>query len=321
MAGAARPATTGNGRTLIVLNPHAGGGRAGKLWTEIEPLLWKELGELVIAVTQRAADVAEHLDKAYAAGVRRVVSIGGDGTNHTLVNALAEMRAQGGAGYEPVEYGILPIGTGRDWARGSGLPLHSLQESAQWIAQAQPHPVDLGLMAVGAKGSERGSHEYFLNIASVGLSGAVAHYVNSRRVRRPWTFLEGTVVTLLRMKPPAIHMRVDDQDWYEGRAFLVAVANGTTFGHGMRIAPEAQTADGLFDIVLVKEAPLASILMALRRVYDGTHVTHPAVRITRGRSVSIRGIGGDLGAELDGEPADGSELTFSIQPGALNMLA
>jgi YegS/Rv2252/BmrU family lipid kinase len=314
------PPTAGSGRTLIVLNPHAGGGRAGKLWTEIEPLLWQELGELVIAVTQRAADVAEHLDKAYAAGVRRVVSIGGDGTNHALVNALAAMRARGGADFEPVEYGILPIGTGRDWARGSGLPLHSLREAASWIARARPRPVDLGLLTLDAGDGAPDQREYFLNIASVGLSGAVTEYVNSRRARRPWTFLEATVVTLLRMRPPAVQLRVDDQDWYEGRAFLVAVANGTTFGHGMRIAPDAQTGDGLFDIVLVKQAPLASILMALRRVYTGTHVTHPAVRITRGRTVSIRGVDGPLGAELDGESARGSRLTFSVQPGALHML-
>lgn len=319
MEGAAQVA--GNRRTLIILNPHAGGGRAGKLWTEIEPLLWQELGELVIAVTQRAADVAEHLDKAYAAGVRRVVSIGGDGTNHALVNALAAMRAQGGPDFEPVEYGIVPIGTGRDWARGSGLPLHSLREAARWIARARPRPVDLGLLTLEAGADVPAHREYFLNIASVGLSGAVTEYVNRQRVRRPWTFLEATVVTLLRLRPPAVQLRVDDQDWYEGQAFLVAVANGTTFGHGMRIAPDAQTADGLFDVVLVKQAPLASILMALRRVYTGTHVTHPAVRITRGRTVSIRGIDGPLGAELDGEPARGAALTFTIQPGALNMLA
>jgi len=315
-----RSASMGAGRTLIVLNPHAGGGRAGRLWTEIEPLLWRELGELVIAVTQRAADVAEHLDKAYAAGVRRVVSVGGDGTNHALVNALATLRAQGGAAFEPIEYGILPIGTGRDWARGSGLPLHSLQEAARWIARARPRPIDLGLMTLAGAPDAPVLREHFLNIASVGLSGAVTQYVNSRRARRPWTFLEATVVTLLRMQPPTVQMRIDDQDWYEGRAFLVAVANGTTFGHGMRIAPEANVADGLFDVVLVKEAPLASILMALRRVYDGSHVTHPAVRIARARTVSIRGIGSSLGAELDGEPASGRELTFSIQPGALQML-
>ena len=79
-------------KTLIILNPHAGSGRAGRVWKELEPLLWEQLGELVVAVTQRTEEVAEHLDKAHASGLTRVISIGGDGTNHTLVNALADLN-------------------------------------------------------------------------------------------------------------------------------------------------------------------------------------------------------------------------------------
>lgn len=303
------------GKTLIVLNPHAASGRAGRLWTEIEPLLWSQLGELVIAVTQRAADVAVHLDKAYDAGVRRVVSIGGDGTNHTLVNALAGLRDRSGAQAEPMVYGMLPIGTGRDWARGSGLPMRTLAETAAWIARATPKLVDLGRMETATGG------EYFLNIASAGLSGAVTEFVNARPVRRPWTFLQGTLVTLFTHRPPAVQIALDGVDWYEGKAFLVAIANGTTFGHGMCIAPDARPTDGLFDVVLVRDAPMISILDALRRVYDGSHLTHPAVRIRRAARVTIRSAGASLGYELDGEPLRAVDSTFHVVPGALHLLA
>lgn len=314
--------TAPTGKTLIILNPHAGGGRAGQLWTEIERLLWAELGELVIAVTQRAADVAAHLDMAYAAGIRRVVSIGGDGTNHALVNELARLRDRNGPAAEPMVYGILPVGTGRDWARGSGLPLRSLPEAARWIARAQPRPIDLGL--IEQRSSDGADHaptrEYFLNIASTGLSGAVSEYVNARTTRRPWTFLQATLVTLLTHRPPAVQIGLDGRDWYEGKAFLVAIANGTTFGHGMKIAPDAQPFDGEFDVVLVRDAPLISILGALRRVYDGSHADHPAVQIQRARQVQIRSLNGAIGLELDGEPARAADLTFSVQPGLLHLL-
>src|SRR5215471_1474594 len=100
--------------TLIILNPHAGGGRAGKLWTQIEPMLWEELGELVVAVTQRPEEVAGHLDKAQAAGLTRVIAIGGDGTNHALINELVRLNKQYPA--EPlITFGNLPLGTGQDW--------------------------------------------------------------------------------------------------------------------------------------------------------------------------------------------------------------
>src|SRR3989442_860458 len=93
--------------TLIILNPHAGSGRAGKLWTEIEPLLWRELGELVVAVTQRPEDVAEHLDKARAAGLTRVIAIGGDGTNHALINSLIKLNREHPEGPQ-MTFGNLP---------------------------------------------------------------------------------------------------------------------------------------------------------------------------------------------------------------------
>lgn len=301
-------------KTLIILNPHAGGGRAGKLWREVEPLLWETLGELVIAVTQRSDEVAQHLDKAQAVGVNRVVAIGGDGTNHALINALAELNARNPSG-EPMVYGNLPIGTGRDWARGQGIPSGSVQAAAEWIAQAQPKATDIGKLT-----HERG-HEYFLNIASAGIGGEIAAQVNRARTRRPWSFLATTVSTLIRYNPQPMEIRLDGQDWYDGNAYIVAVANGTTFGHGMKIAPNAQPRDGLFDVVLVKGVSRPTILAALQRVYSGTHLTHPGVRSGRAAEVSIRSPHGALSLELDGETVSASELTFSIQPGLLKILA
>src|SRR5579864_793921 len=101
-------------KTLVILNPHAGSGRAGRLWTRIEPLLWYALGVLGVAITQHPEEVALHLDKARAAGLTRVMAIGGDGTNHALVNSLMRLNE-----LEPtaprMTFGCLPIGTGHDW--------------------------------------------------------------------------------------------------------------------------------------------------------------------------------------------------------------
>jgi diacylglycerol kinase (ATP) len=300
-------------KTLIILNPHAGSGRAGRLWTELEPLLWKTLGELVVAITQRTEEVALHLDQAYASGLTRVVSIGGDGTNHALVNALADLNARNPNG-PPMVYGNLPIGSGRDWARFKGIPF-DIHKAAHWIADAKPQPTDIGLMTFDGK------REHFLNIASAGLSGEVDQRVNRIQNRRPWTFLQATVASILNHEPQPMQVTLDDKPWYDGTAYLVAVANGTTFGHGMKIAPNAQTDDGLFDVVLVEGVSRPVILSALYRVYNGSHLTHPNVRFGKAKDVRIQGERGAVALDLDGEHASGRDLNFKVRPGLLHILS
>ncbi len=299
-------------KTLIILNPNAAGGKAGAVWTDLEPLLWERLGELVVAITQHPEEVAEHLDKAYASGLTRVIAIGGDGTNHSLINALAHLNARNPDG-PPMIYGNLPVGTGRDWARGAGIPFRDVQAAARWIAEATPKPVDIG--AVNYDGQER----FFLNIASAGISGEVAQRINRDPQRRSWTFLQATIATMLRYRPQAVRIALDGSAWYNGAAYLLAVANGTTFGRGMKIAPQAKTNDGLFDVVLVKGMSRPRILMAFEQVYRGAHLHHPKVNYQQAREVRIESQT-SMSFELDGEMFGGHELAFSIRPGLLQML-
>jgi YegS/Rv2252/BmrU family lipid kinase len=306
--------------TLVILNPHAAGGRAGAVWQQIEPLLWERLGDLVVAVTQKPEEVAAHLDSAYAVGIRRVIAIGGDGTNHALVNAIAHANEQHGD--DPMIYGNLPIGTGRDWARGIGIPFGDVRAAADWIARAAPTPTDVGLLTLDGENGQQ--HEYFLNIASAGLGGAVVQRVNRARRRYPWTFLASTVEAIMQHRPPELAIRLDGRDWYEGRAYLVAVANGTTFGHGMRIAPHAQTGDGRFEVVLVEAVSRLTILKALRRVYEGSHLTHPNVRSSSAAQVDIETRADEraslLELEADGEYASARRVSISVRPGLIRTL-
>ncbi len=299
-------------KTLIILNPHAGSGRAGKVWEKLEPLLWQELGELVIAVTQHPEEVAKHLQYAYDAGLTRVISIGGDGTNHSLINALMQLNQEQSDKPQMV-YGMLPIGTGKDWARSQGIPF-DVAEAAKWIAQAEPRPIDIGEIQMDE------ATDHFLNIASAGISGDVVRRVSVVSKRRPWTFLLATLQSLLNYQPQVMRIRLDDQDWYEGETYALAVANGTTFGHGMQIAPDAKPDDGWFDVVLMKGMRRLDAMLALRTVYDGSHVNHPKVEIQRAKQVEVTSFGEQLGMERDGEFSSGRQLQFTLQPQRLHLL-
>lgn len=298
--------------TLVILNPHAGSRRASRLWASVEPVLRAGLGDLELVITQQPQEVDEVVERALAGGLERVISIGGDGTNHSLVNALAAYLDRHPGAALPA-FGMLPAGTGRDWARSAGIPFNP-QQAAHWLTTAQPRPTDIGLLLCD------GQPRHFLNIASVGLSGEVDRRVNLVRSRRPWTFLVATVATLIAYQPVHMRVRVDGQPWYEGNTYVVVVANGTTFGHGMAIAPNADIADGLFDVVLIEAMPRAKALAALHKVYDGSHLSVSGVHYRRAAVVEVASNGPPLDLDLDGEHATGHQLIFSVRPRFLPVL-
>jgi len=300
-------------KTLIILNPNAGSGRAGKLWSKIEPMLWEELGELVVAVTQNPDEVARHLESARAANLTRVIAIGGDGTNHALINELARINRLYPDGPH-MTFGSLPIGTGQDWARTIGVPF-TPAEAVRWIKDAHPVPLDLGLVTLSD-----GETLHFLNIASAGISGVIATQVNQLKRRRPWTFYVSTLEALISYKPPRVKVKLDGQDWYEGKTYAVVVANGQNFGHGMHIAPNAAYNDGLFDVVLFEGIPRLEAMVAFNSVYSGAHLKRSDVHVGRARMVEIDPEGGPMPVELDGESRAGPAVKFEVMPAALSVL-
>jgi YegS/Rv2252/BmrU family lipid kinase len=301
-------------RTLVIINPHSAGGRAQKIFKKIEGRLFDAFGELLIAVTHRPQEVAGHLDTAAKADVSRLIILGGDGTNHVVLNALAERSDL------KVAFGSIPLGTGHDWSRSLGMP-EDPHEAVDWLAHAHPVPCDLGKVEylnrqTGGKPLPR----IFLNIASAGVSGEVDHRVNRARRRSSLTFLRATIATLMKYRPQRVSVLCDGKEFYSGSCYLVAVANGQYFGHGMWIAPQALINDGMFDVITVEGMSRLRILLAFKAVYSGTHLEREDVKHTRAASVLVCSEGGPLKLDFDGEESLGQELRFVVMPGAVNVL-
>jgi YegS/Rv2252/BmrU family lipid kinase len=301
-------------RTLIIINPHSAGGRSQRIFKKIERRLFDAFGEIMIAVTQRPQEVAAHLDTAAKANVRRLITIGGDGTNHAVLNALAERSDL------KVDFGSIPLGTGRDWSRSLGVPADP-HEAVNWLVHARPVPCDLGKVEyLNMQTGGKPSTHLFLNIASAGVSGEVDHRVNRARRRSSLTFLRATIATLMKYRPQRVSVLCNDKEFYSGSCYLVAVANGQYFGRGMWIAPKALINDGMLDVVLVEGMPRLRILLALKAVYRGTHLERKDVKYTRAASVQICSEDGPLKLDFDGEEAVGQELRFAVMPGAVSIL-
>lgn len=297
---------TAHPSTLYFVNPHAGGGRAGQFWNRNQ----RAAGPTRDAIhTASAADSADQLRARLDEGVRRIIAVGGDGTFHLLVN---EVLARGLGGQ--VDIGLVPMGTGSDLARTLRLPRNPHRAMAL-MERGCVRQLDALRLALD------GEVRYATNIGSIGLSGEVAREVNRHRRHGRLGYLVTALRHLLGSHPRQCRVTVDDRPWYEGAAWLVALANGPRFARGMRIAPEAHMDDGLLDCVVVAGASPWRLLPWIPALYLGRHLRSPFISSTRGASVRVVTTDGDPWVtELDGEPYTARELQATVLPRALRML-
>lgn len=303
----------------VILNPVAGGGRLKRYWPKIEAALKPHCSELTMRETEEAGD-GERLSLAFAGqGCDLVIAAGGDGTASEAADGLMQARAETG---RVVALGILPCGTGTDFARGLGLPRDPL-EAVRRIVEAKPRAVDAGRVSfVDDHGALASRH--FINIASIGLSGATDRAVNADkrkgRVSAKALFYWRTVVEFLRYRFQNVRITMDEGEPFDARVALVAACNGRFFGAGMMIAPDAELADGQFDVVIVRASGKLRLLKDLRLLYGGRHRDHHAITISRCRKLMVEPLDGASNVPLvdvDGESPGRAPVTFEILPGAL----
>lgn len=304
-----------NDRLYCVVNPTAAGGRAGRLWPAIQDRL-KQHGLSFEAGLTTAPGEATHLaEAAVRAGFSTIVAIGGDGTINEVVNGLivpGEERA--GA-----RLGIVTTGRGSDFGRTIGIP-SDYEAACERLVQPRTMPLDLGLAEFGSDEGRR--QRFFANVAGIGFDAEV-----SRRANRSFRSMGGTIpylsaliATLFRWRNRPAEILLDARPAIQTKIYLVAVGNGQFFGGGMRVAPDADPNDGMFDVVIVRDIGKIEFLRTVPRVYEGTHVTHPAVEIHRARRVEVRCPSYALRSQLDGEEGGTAPLTFQIVPGALDVV-
>jgi YegS/Rv2252/BmrU family lipid kinase len=299
--------------TLLILNPHSGGGRAGKIFRHIEEGLTRTLGDFLVAITHDPEAVARYLDLVEQVGVDRIIALGGDGTNFAILNELAKRPDEG------LVFGTVPMGTGRDWARSLGIPVDPFA-AERWLGTVVPTTCDLGKVEYRDARTGEDTSKIFLNVASTGISRDVINRVNRAHKRTATTFLASTLKSLINYRAQRIVVECDGKHFFEGPSLMLAVANGRSFGRGMWIAPNALLDDGLFDVVVIEAMTRTRAMAALPSLYAGTHLKRPDVHATQARIVTIRSEDGPIDLDLDGEEAIGEKVTFTLMPGALKVL-
>lgn len=290
----------------LLVNPAAGrGSGSGRL--ELLNRLAAAAGAEVVA-SESAADLEAKARKAAEEGVERLLVVGGDGSMHHAAQGLANTSCA----LAPV-----PQGTGNDLATVLGAPKDT-EAAVERALTAPVHEIDLG-RATGAAGSR-----YFVSYCGAGFDSEVTRFANEevKWLRGPLIYAYAVVRTLARFVPPGIRIE-HDGGVFEGRSMLLIAANSTTFGGGMKIAPEARLDDGLFDLVRLRDISKPRLLWLFPKVYSGRHVGHPAVEILRSRRLRIA-LDRTMTLYGDGEAllvaGEGEVIELELIPGGLRVV-
>jgi diacylglycerol kinase (ATP) len=296
------------GELAVLANPAAGRGRLGRLLPDVLARLGGA-GAQVRLLEAPDADRAEDACRAAVAGrAAALVAVGGDGTVHTALQAVAGTS---------VPLGIVPAGTGNDFAAEVGLPVDPLAAAeavATALAAGRTRALDLANMR-----SEDGQTRWFGAVLGAGFDAIVNERANAMRFPRgPRRYDLAILAELARLRPRRYTLRLDGVE-HTVDAVLVAVGNTASYGGGMRICPAADPGDGLLDVVVAGAAGRLTLMRIKPQVYRGTHVEHPMVTSFRARTVELdcEGIIG----YADGERAFPLPVTITCVPGALTLLA
>jgi YegS/Rv2252/BmrU family lipid kinase len=248
---------------------------------------------------------------AAAAGAELLVVVGGDGTVNEVVNGLVEVENR------RAELAVIPRGTGGDFVRTFGIPTR-LEDAVRVALQGHRRTIDLG--RVGYRSWEgRYEESHFANVASAGMSGAVAKRVNDWNAGRALraSYLWATLAVFARWQNTELRVSVDDEI-RGGRMLDVIVANCRYLAAGMMICPDAAPDDGLFDVLLIGDATKVDLVKTMPKIYRGTHLPHPKVELLRGAVVSVDSEV-PLPVQLDGEQPGTTPARFDVVPAALTL--
>ncbi|QDU62364.1 Diacylglycerol kinase [Planctomycetes bacterium Pan216] len=288
-------------KTVVIVNSNAGGGTSRE---EVEAAC-ACMGDLSVVMSEAPGDAERLAREAVEEGADRVFAAGGDGTVNEVLNGLAD-------GFDRVEMGILPMGTGNDLARCLGLPPQLLD--AVTFACDQPSlPTDV----VHVHGE---TSRFVLNVSAGGFGPMVGEKLTSesKTFWGPLAYMKSAVESLAEIE--AFRCRVvADEEPMEASLLNVVVANGTHVAGGIPIAPSAKLDDGYFDVLLFPDVALPDLAVLVPMVLAGVH--EESERLIRRRCRSLR-IESDpqMMFNVDGEIFGGTPLAFDILPRVLRLV-
>lgn len=301
---------------LVVVNPAAGGGKAGKDWEFINSLLLKHNIRFDPVFTDRRLHAMVISRAKVAAGYTRIIVVGGDGTMNEVINGIF---AQEKFPTDEIILGMICVGTGNDWGKMFNIP-SDYEEAILTIKNQKTFIQDAGVVSYSR--SNKTWHRYFINIAGMGFGAKVvarSNKLKSKGKSSPGLYLMTLFTSLLSYRSIKSFIEIDGTS-IKRKVFSLSIGIGKYNGGGMIQIPDAVADDGLYSITLIKKMGKVRIVANIKKLYNGKITKHRKVESYTGKVININSPS-VLHLETDGETLGHSPLAFRIIPKSVKVIA
>ena len=316
---------------LVVVNVFAASRKAGSVWKKAAVMLEEAGVSYKPKFTGGKYNASELARLAAVAGYRKFVAVGGDGTIHDVLNGIAEFvysDASQGVTLSDFILGVLPVGSGNDWVKSTGVP-RDVKAAVRLIAEGTTGRQDVVKVSVldcpADEPAEPAVVSYMANIGGVGLDARVCEIVNRKKEqgrRGKKLYVSALLYCILNRVPVRAKVICDGVEVFDGKYLSIAFGIGKYSGGGMRQTPLAELGDGLIDITVIPDIPMWTIAKEVPKLFTGKFHTVDVLTTARCREVIVMSASeADAEpAEVDGEVIGRAPVKMEVLPDQLNVI-
>lgn len=296
---------------FLIVNPNSGARNFSKNWNRIQQILKNKEVDFSFSLTQHSKHEISLVQESLKRGFRKIISVGGDGTLHHVVNGIMTQRY---IKTSDIKLGVIPLGTGNDWIKTYEIP-NSIEKSIDVLLDNNTVYQDVGLIT-----HSNDQQEYYINVAGIGYDGYVVNRLNSLKKFGSIAYLLSGLYGLLFYKKSNYQIKIEGQT-IEEKCLMVLFGLCKYSGGGMQMTQDPDPNDGLLDITIAKNFSFFDLVFNLKKLYNGQIVNHK--KVTNYKTTSLEVI--DLKSqhsylEADGELLGKGSLKVSIICNALQII-
>ncbi|MEO0044458.1 MAG: hypothetical protein RL329_3906 [Bacteroidota bacterium] len=305
---------------LLIANPTSGGGKFRQNRAQIEQILQDLNLSYVLRVTEKGGDATRFATEGIAAGHRKIIAMGGDGTGNEVINGIFKQKI---VPTTEIIYTLLPVGTGNDWARNWKLP-KNIRLFFQMIQREKTAWQDIGVIRYSKQNDNQGvvSEHFFANAGGAGYDAEVVHSVefSKRLISKKFSYFWHILKCLNQYKASKVRVTFDGETVID-KFYTINFGIHRCSGAGMQLTPHAIADDGLLALTLIRDLPRLRVLAHAPKLYLGTVAKiKPYTTLHQVKTIQIESLDAPMRVETDGEFLGQTPIEITILQKALKII-